>query len=130
MFDKFINEDLVITKSPKKEYELISSESLYSMTESVLTNLTSKWLKLAWCTHKESSTDFDWNVLPEVYSFFYGKWYLNTSSNGTVYIKHSWNKTDTVWILNRDSGMIEFNPKGKTLIPEIIKEQSTYIRQG
>jgi hypothetical protein len=99
------------------------------MTEAVLENLTTKWLQLVGYKHMESSTDFDGKVMPEVHSFFYWKWYLNTSANWTVYIKH-WGDNDTVWLLNRDSGMIEFLPDGKTLITKIIKEQSTYIRQG
>jgi hypothetical protein len=41
-FNKFINKDLSVTKSPKKQYENISSEALQSMTEAVLENLTTK----------------------------------------------------------------------------------------
>ena len=43
-----------------------------------------------------------------------------------MYVKYKW-RTDTIARVNSDTGMVEFNKRGKELLPSIIAEQSTSL---
>ena len=126
MFEEFITQWVTVIKSEPKEITFLSSEALVSATKNVLSTLQGKGMKFLSTSHLLSKKDFDWKEIPETYSFFFGKWYLNTSSNGSVYVKYKW-RTDTIARVNSDTGMIEFNNKGKQLLPSIISEQSATL---
>lgn len=128
MFDKFITTDVVVEKAQPVN---LDSDTLVSVANNVLTTLSDKWLKftkhshLAWSVNK----DFDWNeiVKNETHSFALWRWFLNVSSNGTVYYKNN-NKVNTIARVNTDTWMVEFNDKWKELIPQIISWQSTKLK--
>ena len=127
MFEEFITQWVTVTKSEPKVITLLSSEALISATKNVLTTLQDKGMKFLSASHLLSKKDFDWKEVPETHSFFFGKWYLNTSSNGSVYVKYKW-RTDTIARVNSDTGMVEFNKRGKELLPDIIAEQLTTLK--
>lgn len=124
-FTKFINPDINFVKSAPVN---LSSKELEVVTENLLEVLSSKGLQFKTHSHLSWSIekDFDWNetVKPEVHSFFIWRWYINVSSNGTVYYKNN-GKFNTIASIKE--WVVSFNDSGKKLIPELIKEQQSRI---
>lgn len=125
MFEKYITPISFI----KKETVNLSSEELKNTTDKLASVLTSNWMKFIKYTHLESRETTDLNTgevitKPEVYSFQTFRWFINVSSNWTVYYKHN-NKFNTIAKIT-PSGL-KFNESGKQFIPEFIKEQNLRI---